>query len=160
MMSVDHGNSSELQPLRRSKIVDPLGFSAVAQRCDSRKVTDMGFPSHNYAPLRYAMHVLETLQEVFIWDGVQKRCHVSLDVKSIDKITEVYLDAVIDSNDTEIEGSIRHVAKTQQMILNFVIGDYLQQWFLNLRSPRTPCTYPSDIVDLQDFKHPSLIPNN
>ncbi|GFY16578.1 hypothetical protein TNCV_736051 [Trichonephila clavipes] len=38
---------------------------------------------HNPAPLRSAMHVLETLQEVFFWDGVQKTRHVSLDVRNI-----------------------------------------------------------------------------
>ncbi|GFU53527.1 hypothetical protein TNCV_3169561 [Trichonephila clavipes] len=31
-----------------------------------------GLPTNDYARLRSAMHVLETLQEVFFWDGVQK----------------------------------------------------------------------------------------
>ncbi|GFV65010.1 hypothetical protein TNCV_763521 [Trichonephila clavipes] len=39
MMSVDHGNSSKHRPLlhRRNEIADPLRFSSVVQRCDSRK---------------------------------------------------------------------------------------------------------------------------
>ncbi|GFV34864.1 hypothetical protein TNCV_1451681 [Trichonephila clavipes] len=41
--------------------------------------------SHNYALLRSAIHVLETLQEVFIWDGVQRHGHVSLDIKNVVK---------------------------------------------------------------------------
>ncbi|GFU24158.1 hypothetical protein TNCV_2007441 [Trichonephila clavipes] len=40
----------------------------------------------NYAPLRSAIHVLETLQEVFFWDGVQKPRPISLDVRNIDNI--------------------------------------------------------------------------
>ncbi|GFY06701.1 hypothetical protein TNCV_3525571 [Trichonephila clavipes] len=42
-MSIDHGSSSELQPLRRrrSEIVDLLGCSSVVQRCDSLKTTDL-----------------------------------------------------------------------------------------------------------------------
>ncbi|GFW30088.1 hypothetical protein TNCV_1053991 [Trichonephila clavipes] len=47
--------------------------------------------SHNYAPLRSAIHVLETLQEVFLWDGVQKPRHVSLDVRNIVKLFIVSL---------------------------------------------------------------------
>ncbi|GFX56458.1 hypothetical protein TNCV_74041 [Trichonephila clavipes] len=39
----------------------------------------------NYASLRSAIRVLETFQDVFILDGVQKRRHVSLDVRSIVK---------------------------------------------------------------------------
>ncbi|GFW06815.1 uncharacterized protein TNCV_3289151 [Trichonephila clavipes] len=39
--------------------------------------------SHNYDPLRSAIHVLETLQEIFFWDGVQKPRHVLLDVRNI-----------------------------------------------------------------------------
>ncbi|GFS76266.1 hypothetical protein TNCV_4668021 [Trichonephila clavipes] len=52
------------------------------------KVTLLSFgivTSHNYAPLRCAIHALETLQEVFFWDGVQKPCHVSFDAKNIVK---------------------------------------------------------------------------
>ncbi|GFX45445.1 hypothetical protein TNCV_2739821 [Trichonephila clavipes] len=32
--------------------------------------------SDNYAPLRSAIHFLETFQKVFFWDGVQKPRHV------------------------------------------------------------------------------------
>ncbi|GFU95082.1 hypothetical protein TNCV_4138661 [Trichonephila clavipes] len=46
------------------------------------KVTLLSFEivtSHNYAPLKSAIHVLETLQDVFFWYGVQKSRHDSLD---------------------------------------------------------------------------------
>ncbi|GFY05960.1 hypothetical protein TNCV_3862651 [Trichonephila clavipes] len=52
------------------------------------KVTLLSFEIatyHNYAPLRSAIHVLGTLQEVFFWNGVQKPRHVSLDVRNIVK---------------------------------------------------------------------------
>ncbi|GFV87259.1 hypothetical protein TNCV_5114771 [Trichonephila clavipes] len=41
--------------------------------------------SHNYAPLRSSVHVLETLQEVFFWDGVHEPRPVSLDSRNIVK---------------------------------------------------------------------------
>ncbi|GFU88993.1 hypothetical protein TNCV_2894411 [Trichonephila clavipes] len=37
------------------------------------------FTSHSYAPLRSAIQDLETLPEVFFWNGVQRPRHVSLD---------------------------------------------------------------------------------
>ncbi|GFX25693.1 hypothetical protein TNCV_1205701 [Trichonephila clavipes] len=42
-MSVDHGTSSELQPLhhRRSENIEPLGFSSEVQRCDSSTATNL-----------------------------------------------------------------------------------------------------------------------
>ncbi|GFT06429.1 uncharacterized protein TNCV_3355681 [Trichonephila clavipes] len=40
------------------------------------------FTSHNYTPLRSAIQVLGTLQEVFFCNGAQKPRHVSLDVRN------------------------------------------------------------------------------
>ena len=40
-------------------------------------------PSHGYAPLRTAVHVLETFRKVFFRDGVQDPRHVPLDVRNI-----------------------------------------------------------------------------
>ncbi|GFY00525.1 hypothetical protein TNCV_2139221 [Trichonephila clavipes] len=44
-LSIDHGTSSELHPLRhcRSEIIDPSSFSSAVQMYDSRKVTDLDF---------------------------------------------------------------------------------------------------------------------
>ncbi|GFV04424.1 hypothetical protein TNCV_920441 [Trichonephila clavipes] len=58
-------------------LVSPLRGHDLEQNC---RVT-----SHNYAPLRSAIHVLETLQEVFTWEGDQNHRYVSLDVRNIVK---------------------------------------------------------------------------
>ncbi|GFW54633.1 hypothetical protein TNCV_5110071 [Trichonephila clavipes] len=66
------------------------------------KVTLLSFeivPSHNCALLRSAIHVLETLQDVFIWDRVKKPRHVSLDIRNIDNTTNNDNTTYTDNND-------------------------------------------------------------
>ncbi|GFU42501.1 hypothetical protein TNCV_4556241 [Trichonephila clavipes] len=61
------------------------------------KVTLLSFeiiPSHSHTPLRYAIDALETLQKFFFWDGVQKHCHVSLDVRNIINIDNTFFSSL------------------------------------------------------------------
>ncbi|GFW15764.1 hypothetical protein TNCV_3582621 [Trichonephila clavipes] len=50
--------------------------------------------SHNYAPLRSFIQVLETVQEVFFWDGVQKPRPISLDVRSFFNIDNTFFSSL------------------------------------------------------------------
>ncbi|GFV76992.1 hypothetical protein TNCV_690621 [Trichonephila clavipes] len=82
----------EINLRNNGKKIQPLTIKFGEQSCNINvdeilpKVTLLSFEtvtSRNYAPLISSIHVLETLQEVFFWDGVQKPCHVSLHVRNI-----------------------------------------------------------------------------
>ncbi|GFU53314.1 hypothetical protein TNCV_2953491 [Trichonephila clavipes] len=53
--------------------------------------------SHNYETLRSAKRVLETLQEIFFWDGTQKPRHVLLEAMDIVNNDIAVIDNVLNS---------------------------------------------------------------
>ncbi|GFX00046.1 uncharacterized protein TNCV_3080421 [Trichonephila clavipes] len=60
--------------------------------------------SHNYAPLRSAIHILKTLQEVFFWNGVQKSRPISLDFRNTAKYLFSFKESLSRGNRKQSEG--------------------------------------------------------
>ncbi|GFY35402.1 hypothetical protein TNCV_194951 [Trichonephila clavipes] len=81
-MQIKDGKKKISVPVQRTSKLVVASFRQPVRYEILTKATLLSFeivPSHNYSPLKSAIHVQKTLQELFFWDGVQKPRRVSLD---------------------------------------------------------------------------------
>ncbi|GFW17633.1 uncharacterized protein TNCV_2651901 [Trichonephila clavipes] len=112
--------------------------------------------SHNYAPLRSAIHVLETLREIFFWNGVQKPCPVSLNVRN----TVKSLSFKSEFESWELKGlrSGSHPTKTFHD-LSMYPADLNVTFQCSLKSPRVAEQCDVNIKSNQSTNVPSGVQN-